>query len=251
MAQSSSQPHDRIRAWWDADAHVYDDSAGHALSDPVEAAAWRRVLERTLPPAPARVLDAGTGTGSLAIAAAELGYAVTGVDLSEEMLERARAKATERGIEIDFTCGAAEGPPVGPFDAVIERHVLWTIPDPVAALEAWRSVAAPGGRLVLLEGSWGGEGPFVAVADAAATLVERAFGIAEHHHATYPDDLALPLQGLHDPGPFVAAVGSAGWERIRLARLRDVEWAIERRQPWPLGPLTRRPRYAIIADAPR
>ena len=173
---------------------------GHALSDPVEAAAWRRVLERTLPPAPARVLDAGTGTGSLAIAAAELGYAVTGVDLSEGMLERARAKATERGIEIDFTHGAAEAPPVGPFDAVIERHVLWTIPDPVAALEAWRSVAAPGGRLVLLEGSWGGEGPFVAVADAAAVLVERAFGIADHHHATYPDDLPLPLQGLHDPG---------------------------------------------------
>ena len=42
-----------------------------------------------------------------------------------------------------------------------------------------------------------------------------------------------------------------GLERIRLARLRDVEWAIQRRQPWPLGPLTRRPRYAIIAHAPR
>ena len=246
-----SHPHDRIRAWWDADADVYDDAAGHALSDPVEAAAWRRVLEGTLPPAPARVLDAGTGTGSLALAAAELGHDVTGVDLSEGMLDRARAKATERGVDIVLVHGPAEDPPTGPFDAVIERHVLWTIPDPVAALISWRAVTVPGGRLVLLEGSWGGEGPFVGAADMVARVVERAYGLHDHHHATYPQDLSLPLQGLHDPGPFVAAAEAAGWERIRIARLRDVEWTIERRQPWPLGPLTRRPRYAIIADAPR
>lgn len=246
-----SHAHDRIRAWWDADAHVYDGAAGHALSDPVEAAAWRRVLERALPPAPAHVLDAGTGTGSLAFVAADLGYEVTGVDLSEGMLERARVKAEERGVDVALVHGPAEAPPPGPFDAVIERHVLWTMPDPVAALVAWRSVTVPGGRLVLLEGSWGGEGPFVAATDALAQVAERAFGITDHHHATYPDDLPLPLQGLHDPAPFLAAVQDAGWERIRIARLRDVEWAIERRQPWPLGPLTRRPRYAIIADAPR
>ena len=50
--------------------------------------------------------------------------------------------------------------------------------------------------------------------------------------------------------PFIEAVAEAGWERLRLGRLRDVEWAIERRQPWPLGMLTHRPRFAILADAP-
>jgi hypothetical protein len=36
---------------------------------------------------------------------------------------------------------------------------------------------------------------------------------------------------------------------VRLERLPDVEWAIERREPWPVGWLERRPRYAVVADA--
>jgi ubiquinone/menaquinone biosynthesis C-methylase UbiE len=244
------EPHDTIRRWWDDDASVYDDSAGHAISDPAEAAAWRRALEVTLPDPPARVLDVGTGTGALAMLIAELGHTVTGVDLSEGMLARARAKADAAGASIEFVHGRAEDPPVGPFDAVVERHVLWTVPDPVSTLRAWRSVTQPGGRLVLLEGSWGGDGPFVSLADAAAQLFERVYGVAGHHHAEYPDDLALPLERASSPAPFLEAVDEAGWERLRLGRLRDVEWAIERRLPFPLGPLTHRPRYAILADAP-
>ena len=89
----------------------------------------------------------------------------------------------------------------------------------------------------------------VAAADALAGAIERAYGIDDHHHADYPQDLALPLQAMRSPGPYVAAVAAAGWTRIRIARLRDVEWAIAQRQPWPLGLLTHRPRYAIVADA--
>jgi SAM-dependent methyltransferase len=242
--------HERIGAWWDADAHVYDEAPGHALSDPLEAACWRRALEATLPPAPASVLDAGSGTGSIAFLVAELGHVVTGVDLSDGMLAQARAKADERGLDVTFVHGPAEAPPPGPFDAIVERHVVWTLPDPVAALAAWRESCVPGGRLVLLEGSWGGEGPFVAAADAAARALDRLQGRADHHHAPYPTDLPLPLQGMTSPVPYLEAVATAGWLRPRVFRLRDVEWAIARRQPWPLGRLTQRPRYAIVADAP-
>jgi len=59
----------------------------------------------------------------------------------------------------------------------------------------------------------------------------------------------LPLAETTTPAPFVEAVLAAGWRAVQLERLLDVEWAAERREPWPLGPLTRRPRYAFVAEA--
>jgi SAM-dependent methyltransferase len=246
--------HDRLRAWWDEDADTYDESAGHAMSDPVEAAAWAAALERYLPPVPARVLDVGAGTGALSLTAAALGHTVTALDLSEGMLERARAKATAAGLAIEVVNGPAEGPPAGPFDAVMERHLAWTLPDPVAAMAAWREVVVPGGRLVLFEGSWAGEGPGVRVTDALAGAIRRIRGMArDDHHAPYPPEImaSLPLAHPTSPAPFLRAVADAGWTGLRLERLPDVEWTQRMREPWPLGALDSRPRYAVIADAPR
>jgi hypothetical protein len=47
----------------------------------------------------------------------------------------------------------------------------------------------------------------------------------------------------------VEAVVAAGWRRVRIERLADVEWARSSREPWPLGWLSARPQYAIVADA--
>jgi len=241
---------DDIRSWWDDDAVQYDRSAGHALTDPVEAAAWRTVLARALPAPPAKVLDIGAGTGSLSLLAAELGHEVTALDLSERMLAAARRKAEERGFEIAFVVGPAEEPPGGPFDAVIERHVVWTLPDPVGALRAWRA-AAPSARLVLFEGSWAGQGAFTAVKDRAATAIRRFRRDQDHHHAHYPQHVVarLPLAGSTSSAPFVQAVAAAGWRSVRIERLADIEWIRSSREPWPLGWLQRRPQYAISADA--
>src|SRR3954466_3866823 len=144
---------DRLRSYWDEDAATYDRAAAHAASDPVEAAAWRAALLESLPAPGASVLDVGAGTGAMALLAAELGYRVTALDLSEGMLRKAREKAAQRGFDIGFILGSSDDPPAGPFDAVLERHVLWTTPEPAAALSAWRKVA-PSGRLVLFEGVW-------------------------------------------------------------------------------------------------
>jgi len=242
--------HDRIREFWDRDSETYDATVSHAASAPVEAATWRAALSRHLPPPGASVLDVGAGTGAMSLLAAELGYRVTALDLSPGMVEKARGKAKERGLEIEFLVGSAGEPPPGPFDAVMERHVLWTTPDPVGTLKAWREVA-PGGRLVLFEGIHGRTGLAERVREALTEAVRGLLGVPPDHHAEYPQEVlaTLPLARLPSPAPLVNAVSDAGWRRIRLERLRDVEWARRMAAPWPLGRLESVPLFALVADA--
>ena len=64
--------HDRIRDYWDRDSDTYDETRSHAISDPLEAAAWRQALADALPGPGSKVLDVGAGTGALSLLAAEL-----------------------------------------------------------------------------------------------------------------------------------------------------------------------------------
>lgn len=163
-------------ATWDAEAGTFDDEPDHGLADPQCRAAWRDLLLEELPPAPARVADLGCGTGSLSLLLAEEGYAVTGVDFSPAMVERARAKA---GDVVELHVGDAATPPLeaAAYDVVLCRHVLWALPDPTAALVRWTGLLAPGGRLVLVEGRWHTGGGLTA--DQTVTLLEAAGRTAE------------------------------------------------------------------------
>ncbi|HZD79969.1 MAG TPA: class I SAM-dependent methyltransferase [Actinomycetota bacterium] len=243
--------HDRIREWWDADAAVYDHSPSHAASDPLEAAAWRAALSAALPARGARVLDVGAGTGSMTMLAAELGYEVTALDLSPLMLERAQHKAAERAVRATFVVGPAEEPPPGPFDAVMERHMLWTLPDPDRALRAWRGSVAPGGRLVLFEGIWGKDDLPERVKRRAAEVLVRLYGIPHDHHAEYDPEILsqLPLGRSPSAEPLIHAVYRAGWRGSRIRRLRDVEWARRIASRPLLGWLEQVPQYVLVADA--
>lgn len=245
-----AEVHDRLREFWDRDSEVYDRSISHAIADPAEAAAWRAALARHLPAPGASLLDVGAGTGSISLLAAEMGYRVTALDLSPGMLDRGRAKAGERGLDVQFVVGPATEPPAGPFDAVVERNMLWTTPEPGRALAAWRRVA-PGGRLVLYEGLHGAPGPGDTLREWAASTMRALLRIPPHHHAEYDPRLrsSLPLAGTSSPVPFVRAVAAAGWRRIRVERLRDVEWARRMAAPPLLGWLEAVPQFAVLAEA--
>ncbi|MGI5291422.1 class I SAM-dependent methyltransferase [Nonomuraea polychroma] len=143
-----------IAAYWDAAADSFDEEADHGLRDPGVRAAWADRLAAWLPESRADVLDLGCGTGSLSLLLAERGHRIVGVDLAPRMVARARAKLAGTGAVV--LVGDAARPPVGErrFDVVLARHLLWTIPEPEAALTRWAVLLRPGGRLVLVEGRW-------------------------------------------------------------------------------------------------
>ena len=67
-----------------------------------------------------RIIDIGCGTGRHSIEFSKRGYSVTGIDLSESLLGKAREKAKERGLQIDFLRHDARNLPFkGQFDAAI------------------------------------------------------------------------------------------------------------------------------------
>ena len=101
-----------------------------------------------------RVLDAGCGTGSYAIALAEAGFQVTGIDYAGGMLQRARAKAPAHlGERLAFRQTDLNEPldlPDASQHHIINISVLQTVRDPSRTLdELWR-VLQPGGTLLLL-----------------------------------------------------------------------------------------------------
>jgi ubiquinone/menaquinone biosynthesis C-methylase UbiE len=211
---------EHVRAYWDADADTYD--RGHGVGSPTERAAWTAAFARLLPPPPARVLDVGAGTGFLALQLAALGYAVTALDLSPGMLAALRDSANRRDLDLTLVEGSADRPPDGPFDVVTERHLLWVLPDAVAALTAWRRVA-PKGRLVAFEGLWGDADPAQRRRQRGREVVRRLRRRPAAHHAELVQ--GLPFEhGMH-PDVVCGAVEQAGWPAPRLERLPDVEWA--------------------------
>jgi SAM-dependent methyltransferase len=239
-----------IRDFWNEDAAVYDASPSHYPRRPQEQAAWAAALRRLLPAPPAAVLDVGAGTGFLSLLLAAQGYNVTAVDLSPGMLARLRAKAAERDLAIETVESDALRPPAGPFDAVVERHLLWTLPDPGAALAAWRQ-SVPDGRLVVIEGSWGSAG-----LDSTESWRAGARQLAGYlrapepgHHGHYSERVRSALPHSHglSVDDAVAIVQASPWGQARLERLRDVEWAITEGRGLLDELLGTHPRWAVTA----
>lgn len=240
---------DQVREFWDLDAATYDRSASHHPGTEPELAAWRGALRQLLPAPAAAVLDVGAGTGFLTLLLAGLGYRVTALDLSPRMLAQLRAKATARGYDVHIVEGDAGNPPVGEFDVVVERHLLWTLPRPENALRAWRAVA-PAGRLVLVESMWGAAaGPGEVARGWGRAALAQLRRQAPAHHGEYEADLraALPLGRGARVQQLLDLVAASDWRAPRLHRLSDIEWTTRTALLLPERLLGTTPRYAILA----
>ena len=143
-----------VSRYWGSRAAGFDLAPSHGVRNEIQHHAWLTLLRQVVGPSPLRVLDVGCGTGFLAIRMAELGHTAVGIDLSEEMLAEAQRKAESSGLAVTFRLGDAEAPPTdgAPYDVIVERHVIWTLPQPTDAIRAWHTLLKPGGVLILIEG---------------------------------------------------------------------------------------------------
>ncbi|MCP5098210.1 MAG: methyltransferase domain-containing protein [Chloroflexi bacterium] len=142
--------------YWDSEAASFDNEPDHGLRDPVVRQAWRGLLTRWNPSPPAKILDIGCGTGSLSLILARLGHQVTGIDLSPAMIAQAKTKAANAGFQISFQVMDASSPTFSerPFDGIVCRHLLWSLPDINNVLQNWVGLLRSNGRLLLIEGFW-------------------------------------------------------------------------------------------------
>ena len=160
----------RIRAVFNRAAAGYD-------KEPLRLSAFsadRLIAHAGIKPGQ-KVLDAGTGTGAVAIAAAQIvGPAgrVMAIDMAEQMLDRTQAKIVQFGItNVDLhlmDAGHLEFR-AWYFDAVLCSHALDLLPDMEAAIRGWVRVLRPGGTIAF---SAFGEGAFEPMAGLLLHRVE-------------------------------------------------------------------------------
>src|SRR5580765_4717686 len=109
------QHNERPAAVWSAGGERYDEIS-RGISDSIEHCV------RRLNPLPGeRILDLSTGTGWTSRVVARRGAMVIGVDIAPDLLDAARAKASQEMLAIDYRLGDAEDLPFedGAFDAVV------------------------------------------------------------------------------------------------------------------------------------
>lgn len=173
-------PDESVAASWNSHAASFDDEPDHGLTDADVRLAWSRRFSEWLPQGTLTIADLGCGTGSVSLLLAEAGHRVVGLDVSPAMIERARDKVRAAGASVRIAVGDASAPDLerGAFDAVVARHIIWTLPDPADALRRWARLLNGGGRLIAVEGRWGAAG--IASQDLI-DLLAPLFRKVEHH----------------------------------------------------------------------
>jgi len=128
-----------------------------------------------------RVLDVACGTGVVAITAARAGARVSGLDLTPQLLERARENAHLATVEIDWREGDAEELPFddGLFDAVVSQFGHMFAPRPDIALNEMLRVLKPGGTIAF--STWPPE-----------LFVGRSFALVARYAPPLPPGIAPP-----------------------------------------------------------
>ena len=124
------------------------------------------------------ILEVGVGTG-LALEHYPAEATVSGIDLSPEMLQRARERGVAKNLthvkQLDIMDACKLRFPDAHFDAVLAQYMLTLVPDAVQALNEFARVTRPGGAIVIVSHLGASDG-LVAKIEARLAKVMRKIG---------------------------------------------------------------------------
>lgn len=171
-----------------------------------------------------RWLDLATGTGAVAVRAAQRGAVVTGQDLAEGLIETARRQAVQERVEVRFEVGDCEQLPYpdGSFDVISSAQGAVFAPDHRAVAREIKRVCDPNGRFGLTAWRPGGAiGGFFATIGAFQPPPPEGAGIPldwgrpEYVQGLLGDAFALEFH--EGESPQVAESPEAMWELFLTA----------------------------------
>ncbi|HXN64996.1 MAG TPA: class I SAM-dependent methyltransferase [Candidatus Acidoferrales bacterium] len=130
-----------------------------------------------------RVLDVACGTGVVAITAARAGARVTGLDLTPELLQRARENSAMAQVDVEWHEGDVEKLPFGDaaFDVVVSQYGHIFAPRPDVAIAEMLRVLKPGGTIAF--STWPPD-----------LLLGRVFGLVARYLPPPPPGVSPPTQ---------------------------------------------------------
>ena len=143
----------RISKYWTNRADSFFIQRQNELDSPKREKWLREIKEKIGTEKPLKILDVGCGAGYFTVLLGLEGYDVTGIDLTETMIDRAR-KLIEMNGPYDCSLQAIQMDAENldfsdeSFDVVITRNLTWTLPHPIQAYSQWYRVLRKGGILL-------------------------------------------------------------------------------------------------------
>ena len=199
---------------FDRVADVYD--ATREMPSFVYDRIVERVVAATRATAETRFLEIGVGTGRIAVPFLERGYRYTGVDISERMMDRLRAKVRTKDVALTLVNGDVTQLPFedASFDVVLAVHILHLVSDWQRAIREARRVLAPAGYLVLGYESSQSDSPGNELRRQWQTFVAEAGVSLSSRSGRWPGTEAALIEG----GSYAAVYRVAHWVATLVPR---------------------------------
>lgn len=156
ISKESDDRKQKITEYWTKRSDSFQEQRRAELHDDI-AQRWLKEILQYVPKKKLKILDVGCGSGFFTILMAQQGHEVIGVDLTADMITRAKELAAEEKADCTFQVMDAENLEFADeaFDMAISRNLTWTLPDAERAYSEWLRVLKKGGCLLNFDANYG------------------------------------------------------------------------------------------------